>query len=601
VTVPGSVPAKVPPKKHGNRHGATRPPHRYLTQGPDGSWRFQQRLSPALFANTLDGLCGLAGPGPIVRATLGPRSRREAQRLAVQFAGLCQFICSFAAATWKGTDMNTLQLDDKQNSLVKHTVDACQNAIARALEHPSEAIGLARGLESALTSLQLVQREVSKGEAGMPAVTANADTLTRSALTHVLKLAANPGIGFAALAAMENVGPNVSEICGAPSPAARLKTEPDRVLPLFSEISQSYIDMRIARDSEDHDEIPRLILRRQVFLDLIGDRAPDKYFPRDLQSFVNKMQHFPSNVSKRSDFAEMSTHQILEANKDFTIAPAMAKKTMTDGYLANVRTMMRHAMLDYNYHDPFAGATLSYPKAYRPSKPREGVSVTVLDRVFDHGIKSGVLDEAMFPLLAKLTSRRLGLLAYLQGSDIREKHGIWVAQTDGIIQVVNRTTGKKEWQRVPIKTSESMTFYVLHKYPDEIGFITWMRTRSGFIFEAAHEHPDPSKYMSKTMQNILKRCGAKGGEVFHSLRGDAIDEMRDADVEGRARRLQSGHELGDVHDKYGFRALTAKQCQYLANLPLQDGIDWDAFRELDFDAMAKRRRTRGRRPKPKEG
>ena len=78
-----------------------------------------------------------------------------------------------------------------------------------------------------------------------------------------------------------------------------------------------------------------LILRRQVFLDLIGDRAPDKYFPRDLQAFVNKMQHFPSNVSKRTDVAGMSTHQILEANKDFTIAPAMAKKTMTDGYVAN--------------------------------------------------------------------------------------------------------------------------------------------------------------------------------------------------------------------------------------------------------------------------
>jgi hypothetical protein len=88
--------------------------------------------------------------------------------------------------------------------------------------------------------------------------------------------------------------------------------------------------------------------------------------------------------------------------------------------------------------------------------------------------------------------------------------------------------------------------------------------------------------------------------VFHSLRGDAIDEMRDAAVEGRARRLQSGHELGDEHDKYGFRALSAKQCQYLASLPLQEGIDWSVFKGLDFDAMAKRRRSRGRRPKPKE-
>ena len=95
----------------------------------------------------------------------------------------------------------------------------------------------------------------------------------------------------------------------------------------------------------------------------------------------------------------------------------------------------------------------------------------------------------------------------------------------------------------------------------------------------------------------MKRCGAKGGEVFHSLRGDAIDEMRDADIEGRARRLQSGHELGDVHDKYGFRALSARQRQHLATLKLQDDIDWSVFRGLDFDAMAKRRRGRGRRPK----
>jgi hypothetical protein len=221
----------------------------------------------------------------------------------------------------------------------------------------------------------------------------------------------------------------------------------------------------------------------------------------------------------------------------------------------------------------------------------------VINRVFGDGVKSGFLDGTMIPAMGKITSRRLGLLTFLHSEDIREKHGVWIAQTNGIVEVLNETTGKKEWRRVPVKTSESMTFYVLHNFLNEIGFISWMRAQNGFIFRAAHEHPDPSKYMSKTMQNIMKRCGARGGEVFHSLRGDAIDEMRDADVEGRARRLQSGHELGDEHDKYGFRALTAKQCQYLANLPLQDGIDWDVFRGLDFDAMAKRRRTRGRRPK----
>jgi hypothetical protein len=68
----------------------------------------------------------------------------------------------------------------------------------------------------------------------------------------------------------------------------------------------------------------------------------------------------------------------------------------------------------------------------------------------------------------------------------------------------------------------------------------------------------------------------------------------------RFQRLQAGHELGDEHDKYGFRALSAEECLRLANLPLQEGIDWTVFKGLDFEAMAKRRRTRGRRPKPME-
>jgi hypothetical protein len=556
------------------------------------------RLSPSFFGNGIGGRFDLAGPAPIIRAQLGPRSRGEAKRLARQLAVLCQTICSFAADIWKGTPMHTLQFDDKENDLIRHTVTACQNAITRALENPSQAIGLARGLDAALTSLQLVQREVAKGDAGASAVTANADALTRQALGEVLKLSARPGEALAAMAALDHVGPRQS---GRPAQPPAAPPHPESgSTPLFSRISQDYIDMRIERDGENHPDIQILTLRRHVFMDVIGDRTPEGYYPRDQQAFVNRMQPWPANVTKRGDLAGMSTLEILEANKNFGIAPPMAKKTMADGYLANIRTMMRHGMQDHQYRDPFAGAKISYPQAYRRSKPREGVSIEVTNRVFRNGKASGLLDEAIFPLLAKIISRRLGLLTYLQGGDIRQKDGVWIAQTNGIVEVVNEETGDKEWRRVPIKTEESMTFYVLHNYLDEIGLISWMRGCIGFVFQAPHEHPDPSKYMSKVMQRLLKRSGARGGEVFHSLRGDAIDGMRKERVDGRARRLQSGHELGDVHDQYGFRALSLEECQRLANLPLQAGIDWEVFKKLDFDAMAKRRRTRGRRPNPME-
>ena len=193
-------------------------PPRYLTGDPSG-WRFQLRLSPQFFGNGILAGSRLAGSAPMVRATLGPRRRGEAKRLALQLASLCQTICSFAADTWKGTPMDASQFDDRQNELIRHTVTACQNAIAGAVKNPSQAIGLARGLDGALTSLLLVQREVAKGEAGAAAVTANADELTRQALADVLKLSAQPKEALAALAAVENVTPQAQSVSNTPATA----------------------------------------------------------------------------------------------------------------------------------------------------------------------------------------------------------------------------------------------------------------------------------------------------------------------------------------------------------------------------------------------
>lgn len=223
------------------------------------------------------------------------------------------------------------------------------------------------------------------------------------------------------------------------------------------------------------------------------------------------------------------------------------------------------------------------------STPREPPDSDALNRVFRNGVGSGMLDEALLPPLACLTSRRIGLLAFLQGSDIRKKHGVWVAQSSGIAQV------NDGWIRIPIKTGESMTFFVLHNFFEDIGLIEWARARTGFLFEALHDgHDNPAKYASKTMENLLDRSEATG--AFHGFRGGGIEHMRkNKKVDGRARRLQSGHRLMDEHDKYGFRSLSAEDCQTLANLPLHKGVDWSIFRNLDFEMMSKARRSAGRK------
>lgn len=287
MTVPESVPAKVPAKPRSGKRPAVPQPPRYLTGDPS-SFRFQMRLSPTFFPNGILAGSRLAGPGGIVRVTLGPLRRGEAKRLAMRLAALCQTICSFAADTWKGTPVEASQFDDQQSELVRNTVTACQTAITAAMKNPSQAIGLARGLEGALTSLLLVQKEMAKGDAGAAAVTANADALTRQALTEVLKLSAQPKEALAALAAVKDVGPQAPAAHNTAAHAAPAGAT--NGLPLFSEISQAYIDMRNERDRDSAD-IPMLILRRQVFLDLIGDRTPDQYYPSDLQTFVNRLQY----------------------------------------------------------------------------------------------------------------------------------------------------------------------------------------------------------------------------------------------------------------------------------------------------------------------
>lgn len=213
--------------------------------------------------------------------------------------------------------------------------------------------------------------------------------------------------------------------------------------------------------------------------------------------------------------------------------------------------------------------------------------------MFRDGVASGRLDEAILPLLATLTGPRPGLLLYLRGCDLREKYGVMVAQTDGIV------IQGGVWRRVPVKTAESMSFFVLHNFLSEIGFVDWAKAQDGYLFAEAHRHRDPSKLMSKVLNRALRRAGAAGGhiETFHSMRGDAIDDMREEAVDARARRLQAGHELGDEHDRYGHRALSAAACGRLATRPLDPAIDWSVFRGLDFEALAAGRRPRGRRPR----
>lgn len=259
--------------------------------------------------------------------------------------------------------------------------------------------------------------------------------------------------------------------------------------------------------------------------------------------------------------------------------------------MAIIKTVINSGQTQHDYATPIARTKLIYPDTARPSVAAEPLSRQKVELLLRTGVETGYLDNAMLPLLGFLTGRRLGLLVHMKGSDIRDKYGdVWVAQTNGIILLHGK------WQRSPIKTEASTSFFVLHNFLKEIGFIDWaVKKGDEFLFSELMRLDDPSKSASSYMGRLFKKAGIKDtrNEVFHSLRGGYISESAEQQIDRRERKLQVGHQLGeDEHDKYGFKALTDKQARRIASLPFASNIDLSMYQGLDFEKMARKKRKK---------
>ena len=368
----------------------------------------------------------------------------------------------------------------------------------------------------------------------------------------------------------------------------RYSERPKSHKPLFSEIAAEYLALRESASSAANKDIKIARFRIDLFIELIGDHPVDTYTGTDLQAFIELLKFWPAEEKERD--VKKTPWEIIEDNQDLHLLP-LARKTLSEGYMAVIKAVINSGQTQHDYSTPIARAKLIYPDTARPSVAAEPLSGQKVELLLRTGVETGYVDYAMLPLLAFLTGRRLGLLVHLKGSDIREKYeGVWVAQTGGIIQLHGK------WQRNPIKTQSSTSFFVLHGFLKEIGFIDWaIKQRDCFLFPELIRLAEPSKSASSYMGRLFKRAGIKGSrnEVFHSLRGGYISKSTELNIDRRERKLQVGHQLGeDEHDNYGFKALTEKQARRIASLSFANDIDLSMYRGLDFEKMAKKKRKR---------
>jgi len=366
--------------------------------------------------------------------------------------------------------------------------------------------------------------------------------------------------------------------------------------PTFSELADSY-DERQRQRAATEKLLSKARLARATFIGLLGDLPITAYRPSDLQFYIDRMQYWPKNHIKRSSelhdvaLTEWPIAEIIEDNRDFK-CEGISRKTLEDSYVAFVRAIIRDRRTELGFADPFRDMKIAWPLSSTSPRKRLPISTLTLNKVFVHGVESGYLEEAILPLMAYLTGRRIGLLLHLRGEDFRQRDGVWIVHPQSHI----RFEGKRI--RVPYKTEASLRAFVLHNVLDEIGFALWASEQTGPVFANALRYPDPSKLASRRLNRLLQRSDAiaENIEVLHSLRHQAIDRMRHEKLDDKSRYLQAGHRGARTeHDDYGADNLSGENLHAVANMPLDDGLDLSPFKKLDFDRMVKAVRTTGRR------
>ncbi len=378
-----------------------------------------------------------------------------------------------------------------------------------------------------------------------------------------------------------------------PDADRRFVKRPASQHPTFSRMAERYLRGYATQAGKGSKDVATARMRCELFAELIGNHPVDTYEGADLQAYLDYLTYWPGNNNERP--TDLSPWQIIEDNKDLHLQP-LAMKSLREGYLSVVKRVIRFEMVKRGYRDPFSGVKLFYPRTAASTRPAQPLSAQAISNIFKTGLASGLHDETFLPLLGNLTGRRLGLLIYLTGNDIREKYpDVWVASTSGLVKVDG------SWRRVPYKTEASTTFFVLNRFLHDIGFTQWARGKGdAFLFPHFHSLADPSKSASQYMQRLWRRAGIEPGqgEFFHSLRSGQIEELRDSKIDARDRRLQVGHSVGnDQHDNYGFMSITETRAREMARLPLNPEIDYSIFRNLDFEKMYQAKRIKGQRRK----
>ncbi len=355
---------------------------------------------------------------------------------------------------------------------------------------------------------------------------------------------------------------------------------------LFSVACERYIKELASRKSMSAKDVRRYEQMLSFFRKVAGDREVRAYEPADIMAYVSLLRTLPTRFS----FADLVVVDgRVQGNG------ASPKKTLSSGtvasYLAPVRSIFIRECRTLGCRNPCDAVRIEKPGKNRPSRTRP-IPFAILNRAVELGYDEGALAAVVMPTLALLTARRIGLLTYLNSDWIEKVGDHYLVRPTETVVLPDRE------HRTPIKTDESFTPFVLHEKLIQMGLLDLMNERR-FLFAEALETKDPPAALSKRMNALLKRSGARGrafGETFHALRTRGIVHYR-AFVP-QAVRLQSGHAAMDEHETYDWAEIEPELVPTIATVPLPQGLDLSPIGRVSWrDAIAAERRLLSTRQK----
>ena len=301
-----------------------------------------------------------------------------------------------------------------------------------------------------------------------------------------------------------------------------------------------------------------------------GSAPPETIsFKNCVAKYFQEQQLAPRTTSQmRSEFekfigmvgGDRSLHLITKADcrtyKESLVSRGLGKSTMNK-HLSNLRQLIQWA-IDQGYYaaeNPVEGLRLKASRKDKRTKrePLTDVDIKVLFTSPNYLKQRADKNPERYwiPLLLLYSGARLGEIAQLQFTDIKQDEGIWYLHL-----IDDPSEGKT------LKTSASRRRVPLHSQVMKRGFLSYVEsvrteTQAGPLFPKLKDNPKRSKggAVSTWFTRHRREVGITStSKVLHSMRHTVNTKLHSVGVEGSLIRAVLGHEGDTVNETTYFHA-----------------------------------------------